>query len=321
MFTEGAVAREHVELLFRVARLYHEDGASQADIAGIVGYSRPTVSRLLAEAKARRMVTVTVSHPLERVLENEVQLQRRFPHVKVRVASHEQIPTSANVGRLAAVTLVEAGTPGCVVALSNGVSLKALVDAMPRQRWPSTVVTQIIGSLGRPSELLIDSPVLCGRLSRALGGTYRPLPVPLVMSTVEAAQSVLKEELVITTFELAARSDVALVGVGAVSPRGRSSGILEPYLTPTIESEIRRGKAVAHICGHHIDAKGRHVPTSLCERTITMDPERLAGVGLAMVIAWGAQKVPAIDAVLRSGWVNGLVTDEATAWLLLSYEP
>lgn len=320
MFSDADGTREHIQLVFRVARLYHEEGATQAEIAQMVGYSRPTVSRLLTEAKARRMVTVTVAHPLERALEAEAQLQRKFPSVKVRVVSGEHVASGASVGRLAAATVIDSGTPHSVLALSNGTALKAFVDAMPQQRWLGSVVTPMIGSLGRPSQVLCDGPELCRRLAGKLGGTYRPLPIPLVMGSAEAARSVRKEEMVITTFELAARSDIALVGVGAVSPRGRSIGILEPYLTPSIESEIRRGKAVAHICGHHLDAQGRHVNTSLCDRTVTMPPERLADVGLAILIAWGPHKVRAIDAVLRSGLVNGLVTDEETVQLLMSYE-
>lgn len=299
-----AEARQRIDLLLRVARLYYEEGATQSQIAHIVGFSRPTVSRMLSEAKSRRMVNVTVSHPLQRVLEGEAQLQRRFPLVRSWVAGEGDAPPSTLVGRLAATILADVGTSRSVIALSNGVSLKALVDAMPKQRWPGSVVTQMIGSLGGTSEVLSDSPELCRRLARTLGGTFRAMPVPLMMSSVEAARSMLKEEVVITTFELAARSDVALVGVGSVSPRGRSIGILERYLTPDIESEIRRGKAVAHISGHHIDAQGRHVPTSLCQRTITMPPERLAEAGLSILIAWGTLKVPAIDAALRTGWVN-----------------
>lgn len=55
--------RAHVALLLEVARRYWEQGQSQADIAGAVGYSRPTVSRLLTEARARGVVQIRVSHP------------------------------------------------------------------------------------------------------------------------------------------------------------------------------------------------------------------------------------------------------------------
>jgi len=45
--------RERLQLLLRVATLYWIEGESQADIAVELGYSRPQISRLLAEARRR----------------------------------------------------------------------------------------------------------------------------------------------------------------------------------------------------------------------------------------------------------------------------
>jgi len=61
--------RERLQLLLRVATLYWIEGESQADIAVELGYSRPQISRLLAEARRRGVVSVNVHHPLERALE------------------------------------------------------------------------------------------------------------------------------------------------------------------------------------------------------------------------------------------------------------
>lgn len=317
---EGREDREHVELLLRVARMYYLDHATQNEIARRIGYSRPTVSRLLAEARRRGVVSVNVSHPLEQVLAAEKQLIQRFGLKNAVVASTSPgVQPSVAVGRLAARFVADAGNRRTVLALSNGTSLSALVDAMPVQRWTESCVTQMLGSLARADDLLADSPELCRRLAHRLGGAYRPLPVPIVLTSSATARSVRHEELVVTTLELAARSDIALVGVGAVSQDGRSPGILRPFLTPQIEEEARRGGAVAHICGHHVDRNGKHVPTSLCERTIAMAPERLADVPIAMVTAWGHEKVPALHAVMRAGLVNSLATDEATTHQLLEY--
>ncbi len=314
--------REHLRLLLDVARRYWLDDQSQAEIAAAVGYSRPTVSRLLAEAKALGMVTVSVSHPMEHVLDTEHDLRRRFSLKVATVAARtEGLTTAQAVARLAAATVCDLGNPHAVIALSNGTSLAAVVDVMPRQRWRYSCVTQMIGALGRPDDAMADSPELCRRLAGRLGGTYRSLPIPIVMRSPAAAETARAEELVLTTFELAARSDIGLVGVGAVSRTGMSGGLLEPFLTREVAAEIRRVKAVAHICGHHFDARGRHVRTSLCDRTVAMDPERLAQMEVAMVVAWGAGKVRALHAALRTGYVNALATDEETARLLLAYDP
>ena len=50
-------------LLYRAAKLYYEDNATQAVIASTLGTSRTTVSRLLAEARRQGIVQIDVVEP------------------------------------------------------------------------------------------------------------------------------------------------------------------------------------------------------------------------------------------------------------------
>lgn len=317
--SKEASEREHIQLLLKVARLYHEDGLSQAEVADRIGYSRPTICRLLNEARERGIVKVIVSHPIEQCFETERRLRRTFGlrHAYV-VAPEDAGAEHRRVGELAASAVADLGSGGSVLALSNGRSLAAMVEAMPPQRWYRSCVVQMIGSLGQTSTSLIDSPDLCRRLADRLGGASRPLPVPMVVRSKGVAESVRREESVLTTIEMAARSDLALVGVGAVNPRGQSGDILRGFSDPRVEQEIHARGAVAHLCGHHFDARGRHLYTSLCERTVGLPPERLRNTGLVVAIAWGVEKVPAIMASLRSELISCLITTEHTAELLLA---
>jgi hypothetical protein len=109
--------------------------------------------------------------------------------------------------------------------------------------------------------------------------------------------------------------------VGAVGPHGYPGAILEPWITPEIALDVHRRGAVAHMCGHYFNARGEHVKDRMCERIISMPPERLEGIDLALLVAWGVAKVPALHASLRTGFVSALATDEETARLLLGYRP
>lgn len=322
MFTRGD-DRDHLRLLLHVARLYWMDGHDQATVAERVGYSRPTVSRLLAEARERGIVTVRVSHPVEAALECEAQLTARFGLADAAVALDQGGGPAAAVGGIAARLIARRGHEHAVVALSNGSALAAVVTAMPPQRWAGSSVVQMIGALaGSDTDaLLVDSPELCRRLADRLGGVHRPLPVPLVLSSPSMARAMEREESVITTLELAGRADIAACGVGAVDANGSSGRILRAFTTPAIEAEVRRGGAVAHVAGHHFDARGRHVPTSLCDRLLALEPSRLTRVGLSLAVAWGREKVAALHAILQTGYVNALATDEPTARALLDFRP
>ena len=42
--------RQHIEKLIRVSQMYYDEGLNQSQIAGEVGYSRSSVSRMLTDA-------------------------------------------------------------------------------------------------------------------------------------------------------------------------------------------------------------------------------------------------------------------------------
>ena len=52
--------RERAALLLEVSRMYWEEQLDQRTIAQRAGYSRPTVSRMLAEARREGIVTIVV---------------------------------------------------------------------------------------------------------------------------------------------------------------------------------------------------------------------------------------------------------------------
>lgn len=311
-----STSREHTALLLDVARRYYLDDQSQAEIAAEVNFSRATVSRLLTEARRRGVVQIRVSHPLERVVGIERTLARTFGLKQVRVADpSDSVASQTEVAQCAADLLIECSSENVVVSVSNGLAVTATVDAMPQLVWPRSRVVQMIGSVG-DSDQILDSPETCRRMARRLGGSFHPLPAPLVVASPAVAQALRDDNQIATTLELGSRADVALVGVGAVSD-GHSGHILQPYEDPEMAREIVRRGAVAHICGHHITAAGEHLDTDLCGRTIAVDLERLRRIPLVIGVAWGEPKVVALLAALRGGFLSALVTDRTTAIHLL----
>lgn len=309
-------SREHTALLLEVARRYYLEDQSQAEIAAEVNFSRATVSRLLSEARRRGIVKMRVSHPLERVVGIERALAQTFDLRQVRVADpSDPSAAPAEIAQCAADLLIECSSENVVLSISNGAAVTATVDAMPQLIWPRSRVVQMVGSVGN-SDLIMDSPETCRRMARRLGGSFHPLPAPLVVATPTVAQALRSDNQIGTTLELGARADIALVGVGAMTG-GHSGTILQPYEDAEVAREIVRMGGVAHLCGHHISATGVHLVTDLCNRTIAVDLERLREIPLVIGVAWGEAKVDALRAVLRGRYLSGLVTDRATAIRLL----
>ena len=297
--------------------MYWDEGLGQTEIARRTGYSRPTISRMLAEARRVGVVTVTVAHPIERLMALEKRLVDAFGLKTARVS--EATPGNGSdvgpdVARTAADLLLESCGPHSVIAVSNGRAVAAVVHHTPERSWPSSTAVAMLGSVGE-SFNTEDGPDVCRNLSLRLGGRFRSLTVPLVFDSLALARAVREEDQVATTLELAARSDIALTGVGTV---GTSvSPLLRRWMTPEVVRECRKRNVVAHVCGHHLDASGRHVHTALCDRTLCLDPERLREIPLVVGVAAGPDKIVAIRAALRGGYLSALVTDEATARAVL----
>src|SRR4051812_13665087 len=75
----------HACLLARVGTLYHVHGRTQREIADETRASRPTVSRLLREARETGIVRISVSPPPGLAIALESELEERFGLAAVRV--------------------------------------------------------------------------------------------------------------------------------------------------------------------------------------------------------------------------------------------
>ena len=331
-------SRNHIELVLKIARMYYTDNLTQAQIAAQIGYSRPTISRLLSESRDRGMVRIEIGHPLERLMQLEDALVRRYGLKCARVAQVNpgQDPSTI-VPRYAAALLTEKSSPDSLITVSNGRAVAATVREVAIQDWPKSNVAQMVGALS-PSNPMTDSPDICRMLAERLGGTVTTLHVPMILSSAHIAAAMRQaktghlkraapppqtaapmpqEPQIATALALGGGADVALEGVGATEG-DRLSPVFDAYVTPHMVKEIRAQGAVATVCGHFIDAQGRPVCSELSDRIISVELDRLKRIALVIGVAWGQEKVKAIKACLVGSYISALATDQATAESLLA---
>lgn len=309
--------REHVQLLLQVARAYYLEDRSQNDIAELIGYSRSSVSRLLTEARDRKIVRFLIGHPLERQMALERALVERFGIRDARVA--DEIPDLSPLAAVAlagAESLIEWCGTATVLATSAGTTVDAVVDQLPTLSYRDLHVVQMIGALARGNPLA-DTPEITRRLAIRLGGDHRQMHAPLIVGTARVADALRHEEAVANALALASHADVALMGIGALTEKGHSGPIFNGWLTLAENTTLARLGAVGHMSGHHFDISGRHIVTDICERVMAVPLDRLSGIRTVIAVAIGPEKVPAIRGALRGGYVDVLVTDAATALAVL----
>lgn len=315
---------DELRLIAKVARLYHEHGARQADIARQLDLSQATVSRLLKRAEEERIVRITVSVPHGAYTELEEALQAFYglkeAIVVDTVDDDEQI--MRDLGAATAFYVETTVKQGEVIGLSSWSStLLAMVDAMhPLPRSSSTQVVQILGGVGNPS-VEAHATHLTRRLADLTRGEAFFLPAPGVAGSIETARVYLDDPFVRATVERFGQVTLALVGIGTVEPSKLLASSGNIFSGNELDLLRARG-AVGDICLRFFDAQGAPVPTPLNDRVIGIPPELFRKAARAVGIAGGQRKRDAIRGALAGRWINVLITDRHTAeWLVGAGRP
>ena len=243
------------ELLYRAARLYYLEDATQAEVAEALGTSRPTVSRLLAEARAVGIVHIEVREP-EAMDTRDLadQLARAIGLTRAWVAAGSAAPRWARRWRPACRRRCWPPTcaAGTRVLVSSGATVHAVSQAdLPK--LPGVLLAPTVGGRDEPEEYYQTNEIT-RRMAVKMDGTavllYAPaLPGPALHELLMQDESILR----VTRLWRSARA--AILGIGA-PPTTRTS--MPSVLRKDAE---RLGEAVGDICQRPYDRTGRRCPS------------------------------------------------------------
>ena len=195
-----------------------------------------------------------------------------------------------------------------LIGVGYGRTLEAIAAVLPERSLPDLRLVSLMGSLtrARPPIRMKSST----SSPSATGAQTFAMPAPFMANTIADRDVLLNQHDVAEALALAGESDLMLVGVGATDqdPSLVSGGMIEPGDM----DELRRLGAVGEMLGHFFAADGRPIETELTRRIVTLPIDRVRGRRV-VAIAGGAMKVEAVRAVLASGLLHGLITDERTA--------
>jgi DNA-binding transcriptional regulator LsrR (DeoR family) len=220
------------------------------------------------------------------------------------------------LGPAAAQCLVRCMSGKEIVGVTWGTTILAMVDALPFKPWPDLTIVQMLGGLG-PVDALEHSTALAQRIAHRFSARLRLLPAPGIVSTRAAARALRSDSQIADTLALAARADVAVVGLGVPLP----GSVLLRDGTIISENELDRLKAagaVGDIGLRYIDDDGRSVDLEIRERVIGLTIAQIRDIPRVIGVAGGEAKYAVIHAALRGQILDVLVTDHATARALLA---
>jgi DNA-binding transcriptional regulator LsrR (DeoR family) len=310
---------DQLRLLARVARMYHERGLKQPQIAAELHLSQPRVSRLLKQAVEMGIVRTVVALPAGVYTDLEDQVRDRYGlrDVVVVDAGGAAGEVFLALGAAAAQYLDATLTGREVIGISSwSETLISAVESMrPQNGQPSEQVVQLVGGVGNP-QVQVQATRLASRLAELTGAEPVFLPAPGLVSSPEVRRAIMDDSSVADVVAAWGRVTMALVGIGSLepSPLLRSSG---NAVVEADQEQLRRLGAVGDVCYRFFDDQGRLVRSELDDRVMGIPPERLRSIPRRVGIAGGERKLSAIRAALLGGWVNVLITDLSMARRLL----
>lgn len=306
-----------ITLLYKIAKAYYEDGLTQDQIGKRFGLSRIKVSRLLQQARQSRVVQITITPPTDSFGDIERDLETAYGLDEVIVVStfsSEQSDVVPRLGAAAAGYLARCLGDQQVLDLSWGTTLLAVVDALAPQNLPELRVVQMLGGLGRLESETYGAD-LTMRMAQTLGARMRLLPSPGIVSSKLVRDALLEDVNIAETLALAARADLAVVGIG--SPIAGSLVTETGILSVSELVELRALGAVGDIALRFFDGDGQVVDHAINDRIIGLDLAQIRHIPRVVGVAGGDGKYEVIRGTVRGNLVDVLITDEITATRLL----
>ena len=302
------------QLAVRIAWCYYGLGLTQQEVAARLGITRVRVNRLLAEARRRGVVRITINSKLAENLELEEGLKSAFglAAASVVLAVGDERNIAEVLGGVCAEAMEGTLQDDLTIGVGWGLTLRSFARAMPEHPLQRAAVVAMLGSLTRRSS--IDAYEAATTLSQRLHAECFYLPGPLICDSEESLRAILAQPMMREAQDRARHADLAVVSVGGLDAGTiRAVGLVDDA---DVES-VRAAGAVGNFLGYYIDGTASIVEHPVNRRVIGMSPAELLAIPRRVMVSGGHSKITALRAILRAGLLTEIVTDQASARALL----
>lgn len=306
-----AVQSEADRLRARAVWLYHVEGITQNDIALQLGISRVMVVRLLADARRRNEVRVTVSSPLAELIELERGIETRYGINRVIIA-----PFADPEGDPVKVIAAAAGNfisglmkPGMTVGVGWGRTLYNTLPFISGETLDDFRVVSLLGGIAAARRF--NPAEFAWQFAELFQAEGYLIPAPAVVDSPETKHALLERCGLSSIFELATRLDVALLSVGGIS--ALTTSYRTGYITEADRRSLIEAGAVGDVLYNFIDETGALVKHDVNDRVISVNLAHLRRTAERVLVSGGTEKRIALRAAIKTLNPTTLITDEQTA--------
>lgn len=296
-----------------VARKFYLEDCSKVEIAEELNVSRFKVARLIEQARALGLITISVNDEglVDEELSTRLAAHLGIAEAHVIEAYGDEEHVRDQVGKAAAELLAETLQSGEVLGMGWGRTLSAMTEALPS--LPPMSIVQLTGAAGMN---IFQSPVeLVRKLVQASGGAAYPIFAPLVLADATTAQALRSQQEIARALSRFSEVTTAVMSVGSWDPP-------DSQLYDSIHPDDRAGLidrgVVAEISGVLLAEDGSEPAPDFLERCICATSTELRAIPRVLTVAAGSRKAAAVSAIARADLISGLVTDRALAEAVLA---
>ncbi|MBW8909236.1 MAG: sugar-binding transcriptional regulator [Mesorhizobium sp.] len=303
-------------LRIRAAWMYFVEQMTQNEIADVLGVGRVTIVRMLADARSRNEVKITIESELLEIVRLERALEKTFGLQQALVAPLSD-PNADPIPAIAAKTgmfLSDAMKSGMRVGVGWGVTLFHTLPFISAKSLADFSVISLLGGVGVARR--VNPAEFAWRFAQIFQGDGYLMPTPAVVDSVETKIALVERCGLQEIFEMADALDAVLLSVGGIASATTFSrgGFLKEA---DREALLARG-AVGDLLFHFYDRNGDLVDHPVNSHVMSVDVDRLRKAPIRILTSGGAEKTEALLGAMNLIAPTVLITDEESARRMLA---
>lgn len=295
-------------LMVKVSWYYYFENMTQQAIADRLNISRMRVIKLLGDAQRMNIIQFRLRSDGIGMLEQSRKLTEKYGLKDVFLVPDSKDPELLNesIAQAGAMYVADRLGSNACINVGYGDTLSRTLNHLATMVETPVTCISLTGGV---------SYYLPNGRSNIFNAKLCLIPAPLIASTSEMAQAMLQESSVSDIVRMTGLASFTLVGIGSMNEN--ATVIRTGVISRNDFMYLGMKNAVGDVLCHFVDENGDLVETPIEDRLISVPLAELKAMPNVVGLAAGPNKVNAIRAVLKGGYLDMLVTDESTAAALL----
>lgn len=304
-------------LMVKICNMYYNQDINQKTIAEQLDLSRPTVSRIITNARERGIVKIFIEN-LEGTdyveIEREIEGYYGLREVIVVKSKNDIDDQKDELGRAAARYLERVVKDNDTIGISMGTTLGHIAHHVVGGAAKNLTFLPLIGGMGH-LRMELHSNYIAEDMAKAFGGSFKLMHAPARVSSAQIKDELMKEAGIKSIMQMTDDLDIALVGIGV--PNSTSAIMATGYYTREDMKKLHSRHIAGDVCMQFFDVDGSTKPFKDENSVVGIDIKKLRNVPHAIGVACGVEKVGAIIGATKGRYINTLITDVTTAGRLV----